>query len=634
MTLTSAIQKDYKFKLLLVGVVFSLLIELSAIMGYSLPKMVILPLALFLILTLGRTVLLKGFKALKDLNFKSINFLMTLAAIGAMALGEYEEAAVVIVLFALAERLEEFGFESSKDSLKTLLAKTPKMAIVKNQEVPVAVEALNVGQILIIKPGEIIPVDGVVVVGVSAIDEASITGEPIPKEKEVNDLVYAGTLNQSGYLEIKVLKKLSESTITKIVEITLSANKDKAQVHQFIEKFARIYTPFILLSAILLVLVPTFVFGQDFTKWFKEALSLLVISCPCALVISTPLSIYSALAVASAQGLLIKGGRHLEMAGQIKAVALDKTRTITLGQPRVAQIIPFKNFSVQEVLECAAGIEAMSEHPLAKSIVKEAQKKSLFAHTFKNFASKPGQGIQAFCEVCVDSHIYAGKTSYVQKVSSLSMAVQQKIAGSEELGFTSVVIADQNGEKGLILLSDEIKTESKKAIQDLQKMNVHVTMLTGDNNHSAAKIANEVGIKDVQTNLMPEDKLTAIQNLKKQYGQVAMVGDGVNDAPALAAASLGISMGAVGSDAAIEASSVAILNDNLALVPFVIQLGQKTLGTIKFNTTIAVLVKLAFLGLALAGRSELVLAIIADVGLTLFVVLNSLRLMKFQPSVA
>ncbi|AZZ37303.1 heavy metal translocating P-type ATPase [Bdellovibrio sp. qaytius] len=629
MSLSSAIKKDDKFKLLLLGVVVAMALELCSILGYRMPTMLTLPMSLLIIFTLGFSVLKKGFQAILKLNIRSINFLMTVAAIGAMALGDYEEATVVIVLFSLAERLEDFGFDSSKKALSALLEKTPKVVRLKDQEAPVPVDGLVVGQIFIIKTGDIIPVDGQVVEGHSYIDESTITGEPLAKEKNINDLVFAGTINQSGYLEVKVLKVLKESTLSKIVELALAANQTKAEVHEFVQRFARIYVPIILISAALITIVPPLFFDQNFIKWFKEALSLLVIACPCALVISTPLSIYCGIAIASKKGAVVKGGKYLELIGKIKAVALDKTRTITFGKPKINQIIPFKNFSESDVLSCAAGLEMLSEHPLAKSVVDEAQLRNLNMHSFAKFESIVGQGVKANCEVC-DESISIGKTEFIKNNSALSGAVEKNISDYAKRGLTSVLVADSKGEKGLILLSDEVKPESKAAIRKLIEMNIHVSMLTGDSLEAAKLVSETVDIKDVRANLLPQDKLKEIVNLKQKYGHVAMVGDGVNDAPALARASLGISMGAAGSDAAIETSNVAILNDNLETIPFLIKLGQKTLSTIKFNTAIAVITKFSFLLLALFGRSHLVLAIMADVGLTLFVVMNSLRLLQYE----
>lgn len=629
MTLLSTIKNDPKFKLMLAGVFVALVLEILSISGFKLPNYVSLPMALLLIGFIGQNVLKKGFEAVTKLNFKSINFLMTVAAIGAIALGEYEEAAVVIVLFSLAEKLEDFGFDSSKSALKALLDKAPKMVQIKGAEQPVPVDQVKAGDIFIVKTGDLIPVDGKILEGASFVDESSITGEPLPKEKEVNDLVFAGTLNQSGYLEVSCTKSIKDSTVSKIVELALAANQTKAEVHQFIQNFAKVYVPFVLVATLLVAIVPPLFFQQDFIKWFKEALAILVISCPCALVISTPISIYCGIANATRKGAIVKGGKYLELIGKIKSIALDKTRTITLGKPQVNKIIPFRGFKENDVLSCAAGIENMSEHPLAKSVVNEASARDLNFHNFKNFESIIGKGVQANCVVC-DEKIMIGKTDFIKSHSHLSQDIQTQIEDSKKQGLTPLLVADSKGEKGIILLSDEIKAESKQAIGELNDLNIHVSMLTGDSAVAAKAVASQVNIKEVKADLMPEDKLKEIISLKKRYRNVAMVGDGVNDAPALARASLGISMGAVGSDAAIETSNVAILNDRLDTIPYLVKLGKKTLSTIKFNTTIAIATKFIFLALAVFGHSNLVLAIFADVGLTLFVVMNSLRLLQYN----
>lgn len=628
MTLSSAIKQDAKFQILLSGVTFAVILEVCSILGYKLPDLLALPLTLVLIGTFGFNVLKKGFEAILKLNFKSISFLMTVAAIGAIALGDYEEAAVVVILFALAERLEDFGFDSSKEALKSLLEKTPKMVKLKDQEVLVPVEKLVAGQVFIVKTGEIIPVDGEIASGNSFVDESTITGEPIAKEKGPKDLVFAGTLNQSGYIEVRATKGIKDSTITKIVELALAANQNKAEIHQFVQNFAKVYVPLILITTFLVAVVPPVFFGQDFVKWFKEALALLVISCPCALVISTPISIYCGIANASKKGAVIKGGKYLEMFGKIKSVALDKTRTITLGKPVVTKVIPYRNFLEDEVLSCAAGIEDLSEHPLAKSVVEEAQSRDLDFHGFNNFESIIGHGVRANCKVC-DEKILIGKPDFIRQNAKLSENALNVLAESQKSGLTTVLVADSKGEKALLLLSDKIKPESKNAIQDLNNLGVKTSMLTGDSLEAAQYVAKEVSITDVRANLLPQDKLNEITRLKQHHSVVAMVGDGVNDAPALAQASVGISMGAMGSDAAIETSNVAILNDNLETIPYMIRLGKKTLSTIKFNTAIAILTKFTFLTLAVFGKSHLVLAILADVGLTLFVIFNSLRLLRY-----
>lgn len=629
MTLLSTIKNDPKFKMLLFGVFVALLLEASSLSGYKLSSNISLPIALLLIVTIGKNVLVKGFDAIKKMNFKSINFLMTVAAIGAIALGEYEEAAVVIVLFSLAEKLEDFGFDSSKHALKALLEKAPKVVLLRDSQQSIPVEQVKVGDVFVVKTGDLIPLDGKIVKGASFVDESTITGEPLPKEKEINDLVFASTLNQSGYIEVECTKTIKDSTVSKIVELALTANQTKADVHQFVQNFAKTYVPIVLISTLLVAVIPPLFFNGDYVKWIKEALSILVISCPCALVISTPISIYCGITNATKRGAIIKGGKYLELMGRINSIALDKTRTITLGKPQVNQVIPFRGLNENEVLSCAAGIENLSEHPLAKSVVDEASARKLAFHEMNNFESVIGKGVQANCKVCSDK-VMIGKSDFINSKSSLSQTAQAEMSKYRNLGMTPVLMADSRGEKGIILLSDQIKSESKQAIAELNDLNIHVSMLTGDSAQAANVVAATVNIKDVKADLLPEDKLKEIISLKQKYKNVAMVGDGVNDAPALARSSLGISMGAAGSDAAIETSNVAILNDRLDTIPYLIRMGRKTLATIKFNTVLAIGIKFLFLGLAVFGHSNLVMAIFADVGLTLFVVMNSLRLLQYK----
>jgi Zn2+/Cd2+-exporting ATPase len=631
--LFSAIKNDKKFLALMMGVLIAIMFELSALFNLQTPQIVRIILCLGLISLFGREVLQKGFAALKELNFKSINLLMTLAATGALYLKEFEEAAVVIVLFALAERLEEFGFDQSKMTIKKLLDQIPAMALKKGDAEPVLVTTLKIGDIVLIKPGDALPVDGKVLEGSTSVDESSVTGEPLPRDKNIGDFVFAGTINLSGYLEVEVQKLPEHSTIAKIVELTLTATNQKSETELFIRQFSSKYTPFVLFCVFLLMTIPTLVFGQPFEKWFSEALSLLVISCPCALVISTPISIYAGMTNAAKNGLLIKGGKYLELIGKVQTVALDKTRTLTYGKPQVTDILTFSDFSKEEILACAAGLEMKSEHPLAASVVKQAQTQGLTLHDHENFHSILGKGASSSCITCNDGIHYLGRPSFIQERIPLSFAMKSQVDGLEKFGKTVILMADQKVIKGAIAFSDTIKPEAKESVDELKNLGINVVMLTGDQSKSAQLVGDAVGIKDVQASLLPQDKEKAIRILTDQKLSVAMVGDGINDAPALARASIGIAMGAAGSDIAIETASISILNDDIKSIPYLIRLGRKTLITIKFNTLIAVIVKLSFVGLALMGHGQLVLAIVADVVLTLFVILNSLRIMSFSKEI-
>jgi Zn2+/Cd2+-exporting ATPase len=623
---------DTKFRWLIFSVALVATFEISALLGYRLPDYIGLPFFAIVILVVGWKTLLNGLKALSKLNFRSINLLMLIAVAGAFYLGEYEEAAVVIVLFALGERLEEFGIEQSKSALQALVEKTPKTASVKNEtgeSLEKEVEKIAVGEILIIKPSDMIALDAEVLSGSSSVDESTITGEPIPRDKHLGDKIFAGTLNLQGYLEAKVLKISTDSTLATIINTTFQATQNKAETQKFIEKFSAYYTPSIIIIAVLLVVIPTLFFAQPFNKWFAEALTLLVIACPCALVISTPISIYAAIGNASKRGALVKGGKYIELLGQLKAVAVDKTRTLTHGKPVVTDVIPFGETTREHLLACAAGLESYSEHPLAQSIVNAAKEENIAIHAAENFQAVLGKGIKADCVVCYDKHHCLGKLPFISEEHAVQDEVVKLVEKLQNEGKTSIVISTEKEVEGVIALADALKDESKQAVADLQKLGVVVVMLTGDNLAPAKLVAKEVGITRIKAEMLPEDKANAIKELLAEFGSVGMVGDGVNDAPALALSTVGISMGAAGSDTAIEASAVAILNDRLEIIPFLIELGKKTISTIKFNTILAISTKIMFVILAIFGISSLALAILADVGVTVFVILNSLRLLNF-----
>jgi len=586
-----------------------------------------------IILAIGWRTLWSGLGALSKLNFKSINLLMTIAVVGAFYLGEYPEAAVVVVLFTLGETLEKFGIATSKSALQALVDRAPKMASIKGadgqiSEVPLA--EINTGDILVLKPSDMIAMDAEVVLGSSSVDESTITGEPLPRDKHAGDLLFAGTLNLQGYLEAKVTKLANDSTLAKIIETTFAATKTKAETQKFIETFAGYYTPSIIFIAFLLVAVPTVLLGQPFDPWFEKAITILVIACPCALVISTPISIYAAIGNASARGALIKGGKYVEAIGQVKAVAMDKTRTLTYGKPKVTDVIPFGDTTREHLLACAAGIESYSEHPLAQAIVDAAREEKIEIHGVENFQAVMGKGAQADCVVCYDKHHCIGKLPFITEEHSVQEEVVATVGALQLEGKTSIVISSNGGVEGVIALTDELKPEGKQTVTELRDLGIETVMLTGDNKAPAEAVAALVGITEVKAEMLPEDKAEAIRELLKKYRSVAMVGDGVNDAPALALSNVGVAMGAAGSDTAIEAASIAILNDRLELIPYLVRLGRKTISTIRINTAAAVLTKLLFVILAILGLSGLALAIFADVGVTVLVILNSLRLLRFN----
>ena len=632
----SGLWQDRKFLWLIASVALVAVFEFLSLLGddYKLRRDIALPFFAAIILAVGWETLWKGVKALTKLNFRSINLLMTIAVIGAIYLGEYEEAAVVIVLFSLGERLEQFGIQTSKSALQALVDRTPKTATVKGEngskERELKLEEITVGTTLIIKPSDMIALDSEVVSGASSVDESTITGEPLPKDKHAGDLIFAGTLNMQGYLEARVTKAAKDSTLARIIETTFAATKTKAETQKFIETFAGYYTPSIIVIATLLVIVPTLVFGAPFNPWFEQAITILVIACPCALVISTPISIYGAIGNASGKGVLVKGGKYIEAVGRIKAVAMDKTRTLTYGKPKVTDVIPFGTNTREHLLACAAGIETYSEHPLAAAIVEAAHSENLRPHSVENFQAVMGKGAKADCVVCYSRHHCIGKLPFISEEHLVQDEVVNKVDDLQRQGKTSIVVSSDQGIGGIIALTDEIKPESRQAVAELKALGVETIMVTGDNHAPAESVAKTVGISEVKAEMLPENKAEVIKDLLAKHGATAMVGDGVNDAPALALSSVGIAMGAAGSDTAIEAASIAILNDRLELIPYLVRLGRRTISTIKINTTFAVATKLIFVILAIWGFSSLATAIFADVGVTVLVILNSLRLLNFK----
>ncbi|HRN71401.1 MAG TPA: cation-translocating P-type ATPase, partial [Candidatus Woesebacteria bacterium] len=441
---------------------------------------------------------------------------------------------------------------------------------------------------------------------------------------------YAGTINSQGYLEIEVTKESKNSTLQRIVDLTSNATANKANYQKFIEKFSNYYTPAVLLLAILLVLIPVLL-GQDFREWFERGITLLLIACPCALVISTPISIFSAVGNASTKGILVKGGRFLEEIGGIKAMAFDKTRTLTYGKPKIEEIITYQEATEEEILACAAGLEKHSEHPMAHAVIEYAREKSIKEHLVKDFRSIAGKGIAADCLICkVGQHILGNLDLIIDHDNKVSNEIKNKIAEIQDRGNTPLILADHEGVKGIIVVSDEIRPESEQLINYLNQLKIKPVVLTGDNQKTANTVAKKLDIDEVYGNLLPEGKVEKFQLLKQLYGKVAMVGDGVNDAPVLAASNVGIAMGAVGSDIAIESADIALMNDKIELLPFLIKLGRHTKQTIQLNIAFAMITKLIALILAGLGIIGLGIAIFADVGVTVLVILLSLNILNYN----
>lgn len=619
-----------EFKLIIIALLIVIPFEALSIMKYHFPLWFEIPFFLGIIGLFGKTVIIDGIKSIFKLKFSSINLLMTIAIIGAIYLREFEEAAIIVLLFSLGEKLEEYGFEKSKNSIAELVKNKPKTALIKGEKEKVAIETVKVNDIVIVKQGEQIPLDGVIISGKAFIDETAITGEPLPKDKTVGDMVFAATINTNSYLEIKVTKIASETTYAKILEMTEKALENKSNSEQFIEKFAKYYTPTILVGFLLMIIIPVFFLKMSFNIWFERALTLLVISCPCALVISTPITIFSAMGNASKKGVMIKGGKYVEELGKIKVIAFDKTRTLTTGELQVTDIIPFNGYSEKEVIECVAGMELYSEHPLAKSIVTKANNENLLMHSFKNLEFVQGKGIKGDCMVCTDKQHVIGNLKFISQNYKIPNDVLNELERLEKEGKTVIISCDHKKVKGLIALSDTIKEESKQIINSITNMGITPIILSGDSEAAVKHTAKQLGVREYKFGLLPENKVETISLLTEKYKNVAMVGDGVNDTPALAKSSVGIAMGAAGSDSAIETADIVILNDNIKGVEHLLKLGKKTMGKIRFNIALAIGIKILIMIAAILGYTNLALAIFADVGVTVIVIINGLSIFNYE----
>ncbi len=631
-----------EFKLILVGLILAVPLELVSLLAWEFPAWffwVRFGLYVLVSTVVGYKIFVHAWRSVVKLNFGNINFLMTIAVVGAGFLYVFEEAMLIVLLFSLSELLEYQGIEHSQSSLKQLLQKRPRHAKIKRlpqnriEEVPV--ESVQIGDRVIIKPGDVLPVDGTVLEGTAAVDESTITGEPLPADKSHGDPVFAGTINTTGYLEIEATKDADHSVLKRIIQLTFDAKARKSRTTQFIDRFARIYVPIVILLALGTSLIPPLFLSGLWSYWIYQALTILVIACPCALVLSTPLTIFSAVGNASTKGIIIKGGKYIEQLGNVRAIAFDKTRTLTTGTPRISKVVPFENHSSDKILAHAAGLETYSEHPLAQSVLDHAKQRAIKPAPIKDFQNHPGRGLSGACLDCAGHDFFLGNyafiKSHLREGDTLQLGeTQQRISQLQQEGNTVIALSDGVQMQGLLAIEDTIRPESKSIIDEITHANITPIMLTGDNPETAASVSRTLGIKEFRADLLPEDKSNAVEELKHTFQYVAMVGDGINDAPALARSDVGVVLGNTGLDVVVESADIAILNNRLDAIPFLIRLGRKTAGIIRFNIIFALIVKLIFLSLAVAGMGHLVLAILADVGLTMFVIANSIRLMKFE----
>jgi Cd2+/Zn2+-exporting ATPase len=580
------------------------------------------------IVTGGYTTIRKAIPSLFRLNF-DVNVLVTIAIIGAVLIGEWVEGAVVAFLFGISEALEDFSVERARNSIRSLMQIEPKTALIRRQgtEQQVHVEDIQIGDIMVVKPGEKIAMDGKIIKGSSNINQAAITGESMPVEKGEGDEVFAGTLNVQGSLEVAVTKLVQDTTLAKIIHLVERAEEEKAPSQKFVDVFAKYYTPAIIFLAMGVTLVPPLLFGQAWEIWIYRGLALLVVACPCALVVSTPISIVSAIGNAARNGILIKGGAFLEEASRLKAIAFDKTGTLTKGSPEVTDIISV-NKSKVDITSYASAIEKHSEHPLAEAIVRYAEDNESDPIEASEFESITGKGAKAKVG---DTTLLIGNPRLFEELKVDLSKVKDQIQQLQEQGKTVMILGTDQELYGMIAVADQVRDTSKQAVQRLHQSGIdQMVMLTGDNNQTAKAIAETVGVDEYHGELLPENKVEAIQKLNQKYGKVATVGDGVNDAPALASASLGIAMGGAGTDTALETADIALMGDDLSKLPYLIRLSKKALQVIKQNIAIALGIKLLALALIIPGLLTLWVAILTDVGATILVALNGMRLIRFS----
>ncbi|MED3647345.1 heavy metal translocating P-type ATPase [Halalkalibacterium halodurans] len=561
--------------------------------------------------------------------------LMTVAVIGGAIIGEWGEVAIVVILFAISEALERFSMDRARQSIRSLMDIAPKEALVRRngQEIMIHVDDIAVGDIMIVKPGQKIAMDGVVVSGYSAVNQAAITGESVPVEKTVDDEVFAGTLNEEGLLEVKITKLVEDTTISKIIHLVEEAQGERAPSQAFVDKFAKYYTPIIMIIAALVAIVPPLFFDLSWETWIYQGLAVLVVGCPCALVISTPISIVSAIGNAAKKGVLVKGGVYLEEIGALKAIAFDKTGTLTKGVPAVTDYnVLNKQMNEKELLSIITALEYRSQHPLASAIMKKAEEENITYSDVQveDFSSITGKGIKGIVN---GTTYYIGSPKLFKELltTDFDKDLEQNVTTLQNQGKTAMIIGTEKEILAVIAVADEVRESSKEIIQKLHQLGIKKTiMLTGDNKGTANAIGGQVGVSDIEAELMPQDKLDFIKQLRSEYGNVAMVGDGVNDAPALAASTVGIAMGGAGTDTALETADVALMGDDLRKLPFTVKLSRKALNIIKANITFAIAIKFISLLLVIPGWLTLWIAILSDMGATILVALNGLRLMRVK----
>ncbi|MCQ6259074.1 heavy metal translocating P-type ATPase [Pseudomonas sp. Q11] len=591
------------------------------------PEWVVALVALVSILSGGLGTYKKGWIALKNRNL-NINALMSIAVTGAVLIGQWPEAAMVMFLFTVAELIEAKSLDRARNAISGLMQMAPEQATVQQADGTwqvQAVKAITLGARVRVRPGERVGLDGDVVAGRSTIDQAPITGESLPVEKTVGDKVFAGTINQAGELEYTVTAAADHSTLARIIHAVEQAQGSRAPTQRFVDQFSKIYTPAVFVLALAVAVIPPLFMGATWFDWIYRALVLLVVACPCALVISTPVTIVSGLAAAARKGILIKGGVYLEGGHKLDYLALDKTGTITHGKPVQTDYVPLDPTVEASAPALAASLAARSDHPVSHAIANAAVDNQLAPHAVDNFAALPGRGVRGD----INGQTYhLGNHRLVEDLGLCSPALEEKLFALEKQGKSVVLLLDATGPLALFAVADTVKDSSREAIEQLHELGIKTLMLTGDNVHTAEAIAAQVGMDQARGDLLPGDKLQAIEDLYASGHRVGMVGDGINDAPALARSEIGFAMAAAGTDTAIETADVALMDDDLRKIPAFIRLSRQTSSILKQNIALALVIKAIFLGFTFAGFATMWMAVFADMGVSLLVVFNGLRLLR------
>lgn len=592
----------------------------------------VLALAAIGMITGGYETTGRAWRAARTLTL-NIHVLMIIAVLGALILGEWTEGAMVMFLFAVAELIEERSMDRARGAIRELMAITPAQAHVLRGMgwEKTMVESVEVGEIVRIRPGERVPLDGVIRHGTSAIDQGAVTGESMPVEKGIGDEVFAGSVNGPGTFDFEVTHDVGDSTISRIVRLVEEASANRTRTERFVDRFARRYTPAIVGAALLVALLPPLFTADPWSLWFYRALVLLVIGCPCALVIATPVAAVSGLAGAARKGILIKGGSFLEGGARLRTIAFDKTGTLTEGRPRVVDVVPLDGSTPEALLHLAAAVEARSEHPVASAIVAahalvHRDEPEIIVH---DFLALPGRGVRGRVE---GESIYVGNHRMAHDMGICSDDLERRLQMLEAEGKTAMVVATADTILGIIAAADAIRSTSREAVERLHALGLRSVILTGDNVVAARRIARDLGIDDVRADLLPEEKIAAVVDLEREGGNVGMVGDGINDVPALAQASIGFAMGPAGVHVAIETADVALMEEDLRKIPLFIAISRRTVAIMKQNIAIALGLKGIFFVLALFGEATLWMAVFADMGAALIVVANALRGRRVQES--